>query len=82
MEKEYDLSMDWFLFGKGVMHYKKERQRVAPLEKELEVKQELRQLVEYMDRDRLLYHEVMAYFERSKRANRELVESPPAAPQS
>jgi hypothetical protein len=57
-----------------------EREKVMAKEKELEVNQELRQLVEYMDRDRLLYHEVMAYFERFKRGNSELVESPPSAP--
>jgi transcriptional regulator with XRE-family HTH domain len=44
MEKEYDISMDWFLFGKGAVYYSKERQRVAVLEKELEaVKKELEQ---------------------------------------
>ncbi len=36
MENEYDISMDWLMFGKGAMYYKKERARVASLEKELE----------------------------------------------
>ncbi len=36
LEKEYDISMDWFMFGKGGMHYSKERARVQALEKESE----------------------------------------------
>ena len=42
LEKEYDISMDWLMFGKGTMYYKKEQERVASLEKELEsIKKEL-----------------------------------------
>lgn len=36
LEKEYDISMDWFMFGKGEMHYSKERARVQGLDRELE----------------------------------------------
>lgn len=36
LEKEYDISMDWFMFGKGEMYYSKERARVQGLEQELE----------------------------------------------
>jgi len=42
LEKEYDISMDWFMFGKGGMYYSKERARVQALEKESEsLKKEL-----------------------------------------
>lgn len=36
LEKEFDISMDWLIFGKGPMYYKKETQRVLEMEKELE----------------------------------------------
>jgi hypothetical protein len=35
LEKEYDISMDWLMFGKGEMYYNRERQRVSALEKEI-----------------------------------------------
>jgi len=35
LEKEYGVSMDWFMFGKGEMFYGKERERVQELEREL-----------------------------------------------
>jgi hypothetical protein len=42
LEKEYDISMDWLMFGKGAMNYRKEQARVVSLERELEtVKKEL-----------------------------------------
>lgn len=47
LEKEYDISMDWLIFGKGPMYYKQERQRVESLEKELSaLKQEREQELE------------------------------------
>lgn len=47
LEKEHDISMDWLRFGKGAMHYNKERQRVEALEKELaDLKREREQELE------------------------------------
>lgn len=94
LEKEYDISMDWLMFGKGAMHYNQEKQRAAAMEKELaELKKEreqerenmsvkekemagklvienkpgLAELFEWMDREPLLYHEVMVYFHKFKK---------------
>lgn len=36
LEKDYDVSMDWLMFGKGPVFYNKEKQRVEAMEKELE----------------------------------------------
>lgn len=42
LEKEYDISMDWFIFGKGNMYYSKEKERVQALDRESEaLKKEL-----------------------------------------
>lgn len=91
LEKEYDISMDWLMFGKGPVNYNKEKQRVESLEKELaalkaeldkklaeereaagkivvDYKPGLKELLEYMERVPLLYHEVMVHFHKFKMA--------------
>lgn len=82
--EKLDISMDWFIFGKGPMLFNKERNRVRDLEQkletlnkkvELEKTSELNELVEHMKRIPLLRHEVLGFFHRFKRDNHELVEN-------
>jgi transcriptional regulator with XRE-family HTH domain len=35
LEKEYDISMDWLMFGKGPVNYNRERERIESLQQEL-----------------------------------------------
>jgi transcriptional regulator with XRE-family HTH domain len=87
--EKHDISMDWFMFGKGPMLFQKERNRVRDLEQKLETLHEkverkatpeVKELVEHMDRIPLLRHEVLGFFHRFKMDNRELVEAPTAQP--
>lgn len=88
--EKHDISMDWFMFGKGPMLFQKERNRVRDLEQKLETLREkverkatpeVKELVEHMDRIPLLRHEVLGFFHRFKMDNRELVEAPTAQQQ-
>jgi hypothetical protein len=77
--------MDWFMFGKGPMQFKRERNRVRDLEQKMEILRgkvertitpDVEELVEHMKRIPLLRHEVLGFFHRFKMDNRELVDPP------
>ncbi|MCX6583921.1 MAG: helix-turn-helix domain-containing protein [Candidatus Aminicenantes bacterium] len=97
---ENNISMDWFLFGRGPMYYdeKEKTGEIEELKKQLEMekkkqlekeagsekkslraavdmKPEMKELVEHMEAVPLLYHEVLAHFQRFKVDNKALVES-------
>ncbi len=61
LQRDYDISMDWFLFNKGPMLYKgKQQQEEKPgLEERFP---EARELLDAMDQDSQLKHEILAYF--------------------
>ena len=75
LQKDFDISMDWFIFNKGPMFYKeKQAEKEKPLEKK-EIKKtpgpedtmpEVKELLEHMAKDPLLRHEVMVYFYKYK----------------
>ncbi|MCP5051837.1 MAG: helix-turn-helix transcriptional regulator [bacterium] len=80
---EHDISMDWFIFNKGPMYFK---EKVEPKEKEPEViiktvevpkelPKDIQELMDHMEGIPLLHHEVLAYFQRFKVDNKDLVKS-------
>lgn len=94
LSEKFNISMDWFLFGKGPMNYKEKgekekqlEQRVKTLEHNLEgmveeskkheealqeragaieMKPEVREVLDYMASHPVFYHELMLYFHRHK----------------
>lgn len=88
LSNNLDISMDWLIFNKGPMYYKKKHQEMEkPLdvEKEPEEKKQpekkttgldevmtdVRELLEYMAQDPLLRYEVLVYFYKYKKENKE-----------
>lgn len=76
----FNISMDWLLFNKGNMYFQEKlpeennigEKKIASLN---ESEPDVRELFEFMHNDPLLKHEVLAYFFRYKKENRELKES-------
>jgi transcriptional regulator with XRE-family HTH domain len=75
LQADFDISMDWLIFNKGPVHYQDkqpepEPERVEEDEKKTEdlenISADVRELLEYMERDRLLAHEVLVYFYKYK----------------
>ncbi len=81
LTEEYDVSMDWLLFSKGPMFYKEKqpgKERGTTPEVRVEVKElppDIRELTETMERVPLLYHEILAYFQKFKVKHKGLVEA-------
>jgi len=80
LSTEHGISMDWLLFGKGPQYYK-DKEKEVELEKKEEEKNaatdmrpEIRELLEYMARIPLLYHEILVHFENFRVEKKELVE--------
>jgi len=76
LSKNFDISMDWFLFNKGPMYYKeKEHKEEKPAEKNAsetllalqEVVPDVKELLDYMGLDPLLRYEVLVHFYKYKR---------------
>jgi hypothetical protein len=73
--------MDWLLFGKGPRDYKDKEKEVELEKKEeeknaaVDMKPEIRELLEYMARIPLLYHEILVHFENFRVEKKELVET-------
>ncbi len=61
LEKDFDISMDWFIFNKGPMFFKEKQQ-----EKKEEINTpngvETTKLFKQMEQDPRLRHEVLAYY--------------------
>jgi transcriptional regulator with XRE-family HTH domain len=77
LQRDMDISMDWLIFNKGPVHYKEkvpqpqpqpEPEKAAGKETPAleNVGPDVRELLEYMEHDRLLKHEVLVYFYKYK----------------
>lgn len=109
LSQDHDISIDWFMFDKGPMHFKEKEkmnvlekkaaeleenvrqlqlenknleQRNKVLEKDLaeknaalEITPEVKELIEHMKKIPLLYHDVLAGFQKFKWNNKEMVET-------
>ncbi|MCU0287601.1 MAG: helix-turn-helix transcriptional regulator [Acidobacteria bacterium] len=73
LHTEFDISLDWFLFGSEPIHNKEKQPTLAPeiktrpLENTAANIRELRQLLADMEQDPLLMHEIMLYYYKYKR---------------
>ncbi|NIM17439.1 MAG: helix-turn-helix domain-containing protein [Candidatus Aminicenantes bacterium] len=65
LQKNYDISMDWLIFNKGPMVFKEKQQEEKPAGLE-ERSPEVRELVDVMEQDPQLKHEILAYFYKYK----------------
>ena len=61
----YDISMDWLIFNKGPVFYKEKLPELSPQET-LDISSDVREMLEQMAHDRLLEHEVLAFFYKYK----------------
>lgn len=77
LQKEYDISMDWFLFNKGPERFKDKPAETEKPRKEAEtetkkstakekISPEIKDLLDHMEQDPLLRHEIMVYFYKYK----------------
>lgn len=57
LQKEYNISMDWLLFGRGSMIIKNQPATTAP-----QIPPDIAELFDAMNNDALLKHEIMAFF--------------------
>ena len=88
LQRNFDISMDWLIFNKGPVHFKErepdpraEPEKVG--EKETpdlgNISGDLRELLEYMDHDRLLKYEVLVYFYKYReKKEKQVLTAPPA----
>jgi transcriptional regulator with XRE-family HTH domain len=73
LHTEFDISLDWFLFGSEPIHNKEKQPTLAPEIKTLPQEntavntRELRQLLADMEQDPLLLHEIMLYYYKYRR---------------
>jgi transcriptional regulator with XRE-family HTH domain len=84
MHEQWNVSMDWFMFGKGSMYLKdydaevaRANSRVKELEEELEqlaghasARPEIKELLESMNQDPQLRHEILVCFYKYKKENK------------
>ncbi|MCP5108293.1 MAG: helix-turn-helix transcriptional regulator [bacterium] len=71
LSKRFNISMDWFLFEMGAMYLKERAEGKKEAEAEsaaaaIERKPEVRELLDYMEREPKLYYEVMLHFQEFK----------------
>jgi transcriptional regulator with XRE-family HTH domain len=75
LQEDFDISMDWLIFNKGPVHYQEKQPEPQPViveedekkTKDLEnISADVRELLAYMERDRLLAHEVLVFFYKYK----------------
>ena len=88
LQGDWDISMDWFIFNKGPVHYKEKLPEPQPPAEPGkaedntlsldDVGPDERELLEYMGQDRLLKHEVLVYFYKykEKKEHQKPAESP------
>ena len=85
LQDDFDISMDWFIFNKGPMHYKARQQELQLEEKGTKTSRledtvpEVRDLLDYMEEDFLFRHKVLVYFYEYKKGQQtpEEEQSPP-----
>jgi transcriptional regulator with XRE-family HTH domain len=89
LQRNYDISMDWFIFNKGPVHFKEKQPESPPEPGKAEEKEtpatenisdDVRELLEYMDQDRLLKHEVLVYFYKYREKKEQKTEPPLSEP--
>ncbi|MCX6579925.1 MAG: helix-turn-helix domain-containing protein [Candidatus Aminicenantes bacterium] len=78
---DFNISMDWLFFNRGNMCFRERPPEVSNVEEKkipslAETEPDARELFEFMQEDPLLRHEVLAYFYRYKKGNREPIELP------
>ena len=90
LSKQFEVSMDWLLFGREPMYYKegepqkeevstKEEDEIIPvLEKDMP---DVRELLDNMVKDPLLRHEVFVHFYKYKKGSEEAGEIPGSSDQ-
>ena len=69
LEKDFDISMNWLFFNKGPIHYKDLLVEKGLVKKALSLEKttpEAVDLLEYMEKDLLFRHEIMAFFYKYK----------------
>ncbi|MCP5106409.1 MAG: helix-turn-helix transcriptional regulator [bacterium] len=62
LQRKYDISMDWLIFNKGPMYFKEKSAPAAKKPGLDEQSPEVGQLLENMEQDPRLKHEILAYF--------------------
>ena len=71
LQEDFDISMDWFIFNKGPMHYKERQQELEEKETKTsrleETVPEVRDLLDHMEEDVLFRHKVLVYFYEYKK---------------
>lgn len=71
LQDDFDISMDWFIFNKGPMHYKDRQQQLeektAKTSRLEETVPEVRELLDHMEEDVLFRHKVLVYFYEYKK---------------
>jgi transcriptional regulator with XRE-family HTH domain len=76
----YDVSLDWLFFNKGPMIYKEKQEEPEPpkqvvekipREPESQLAPEIKEMVDQMDQDPLLRYEILIFFHRFRKKNKE-----------
>lgn len=73
LANNFKISLDWLLCNKGPMYYK-EKGAEQGFGMEV-IKEDVQELLQYMDRIPLLRYEVLSFFQRFKVENKELITS-------
>ncbi|MCP5053719.1 MAG: helix-turn-helix transcriptional regulator [bacterium] len=85
LQGEYDISMDWLIFNKGPVHFRKDEEELKKAKDGLarfleleEVMPDLNDLLDHMANDPQLRHQVLLFFYKYKKGNgqAEMEESP------
>jgi transcriptional regulator with XRE-family HTH domain len=70
---DFDISLDWLYFNKGAMIYNEKQEKPAPPEKpaveitrepEPRMSPQVKEMVEQMEKEPQLYHEILAFYHR------------------
>ncbi len=74
LAEKYDLSLDWLIRNKGPMYYKeKEIKEAKPMPTLDSLPNDIKELLDHMEKVPLLRYEVLAFFLKFKDKNKEMV---------
>ncbi len=74
LAEKYDLSLDWLIRNKGPMYYKeKEMKEAKPITTLDSLPNDIKELLDHMEKVPLLRYEVLAFFLKFKDKNKEMV---------
>ncbi len=74
LAEKYDLSLDWLIRNKGPMYYKeKEIKEAKPITTLDSLPNDIKELLDHMEKVPLLRYEVLAFFLKFKDKNKEMV---------